>query len=282
MTILSATRCFCIKMLLFITINVILIGLSSSSVINAPDSIFFNENAEIIGMTAVDLDASPCMKEECNLGNLVADSIRYEYLVEHATNTEVPNVIVLVQGKNLKGMIEKGSNITRENLIGTMSKDGSLVKAKLTGAIIKDVLDKSVAKYNQKNGSPDFVQVAGAFIEFNFTMEAGKRLVSSKVLCVDCNGFIEMKDTEKYDIVMTEDLSKASFSNEQFTGLNTTEYSSLEKFIIKNQIVYPAVEGRITLHNVDDAPSSAVTMKMSVLLMGVVLIFHQFVSFVRS
>lgn len=72
--------------------------------------------------------------------------MRYDYLVEHTTGTKVPDVLVILQSKNYKGVIEKGTELKRSHLLSEMSKTTALVTAKLKGSVIKDALEKSVEK----------------------------------------------------------------------------------------------------------------------------------------
>lgn len=105
-------------------------------------------------------------------------------------------------------------------------------------------------------------------------------MTSVQVLCVDCNAFTEIKDTTSYDVVMSEDLSKATFSNESFTALNTTDFDTLEKYIKKNKDVYPPIDGRIILHNIESAPegNSAITIRTSTFLIGIMVLLQKFMS----
>lgn len=72
--------------------------------------------------------------------------MRYDYLVEHSTGTKVPDVLVLLQSKNFKGLIEKGTKLTQSHLLTGMSKNSALVIGKLKGSEIKSALEKSVEK----------------------------------------------------------------------------------------------------------------------------------------
>lgn len=124
------------------------------------------------------------------------------------------------------------------------------------------------------------MQVAGGLFEFDFNTMVGNRLKSAGVLCVDCNSFTEIENETSYNVVMTEDLSKGTFSSQNFTALNTTDSDTLEKYVKKLKVVYPAVEGRVILHNLENAPegSSAITFTTSTLLIGIMLLLQKFMS----
>lgn len=104
------------------------------------------DQSPLFSIFKVDLDASNCYKRECNFGNLVADSVRYEYLVEQPTGPKVSDVLVLLQGNNFKGVIEKGTELKRSHLTSSLSKNAALVTGKLKGSVIKGALENSVNK----------------------------------------------------------------------------------------------------------------------------------------
>lgn len=135
-------------------------------------------------------------------------------------------------------------------------------------------------RYTQNQGSPDFLQVAGGLIMFDFASEEGKRLKSAQFLCVDCNSFSEIKDTTTYDVVMTEDLSKGTFSEQSFTSLETKDLDSVEKYIKQRKIVYPSIDGRIILQNVENAPkgNKAVNLTTSTFLVWIIVLLQKFLS----
>lgn len=150
-------------------------------------------------------------------------------------------------------------------------------------SIEKSFLNKNFYfSYTQKYGSPDFLQISGGLLEFDFAQDEEKQLTLSQILCVDCNEIKNINDNDLYDVVMTEDLSKSTFSNENFTDMNKTDVSLLEKYIKQHQIVYPAIEDRIVLHNIDKTPeggeNSGVSVTYSTMLIGIMVLLQKFVS----
>lgn len=97
---------------------------------------------------------------------------------------------------------------------------------------------------------------------------------------MDCNSFAEIKDTTSYDVVMTEDYSKGAFSSQNFTGLNISDLETIEKYITKNKIVYPAIEGRIVVQNIIYAPegNSAINLATSIILVVIMTLMQTFLS----
>lgn len=124
------------------------------------------------------------------------------------------------------------------------------------------------------------MQVSGGIFAFDFALEDGKRLTKAQLLSTETSSFIEIKDDTDYDVAMTEDLSKGQFSAQTFVALNSSDVDVLEKFIKKHQIVYPAVDERIVLYNIDKAPegNAAMTLKTSSLLIALTVLLQKFLS----
>lgn len=98
-----------------------------------------------IGTTNVRLEHEICRKQECNLGNLVADAFRYSYWIEHATSA-AKGPIVLVLGNELKATVEAGGEITEATLKDILPSAEKLYFRSLKGSVIKTVLEHSVRK----------------------------------------------------------------------------------------------------------------------------------------
>ncbi|XP_063705420.1 protein 5NUC-like [Culicoides brevitarsis] len=256
-------------------LTLLIFGLTDASVISLPLSSSIDAENGTIGTTAVELDGETCKKAECNFGNLVADSVRYGYLEDHSTGE---NVLVLLQGKNFKGVIEQGTELTEKDLANGFSKQSDLVIIKeLKGKLIRDVLEKSVEKYTQKDGSPDFLQVSGGFFEFDLSVETGKRLTSAQLMSFETESSIEITDKGTYSVITTEDFFKTNFQSEKSDSLETTDIASLEKYIAKHKIVYPAIDERIILHNIEAAPegNNALTLQKSTFLIGIMILLQK-------
>lgn len=88
------------------------------------------------------------MKQECNLGNLVADSIGYEFQLQNGPGArpESKGFIVLLPGKRIGKSIEKGSEITDEVLGGTLPFKDQIVVKSVKGSVLKEILETSVER----------------------------------------------------------------------------------------------------------------------------------------
>lgn len=65
--------------------------------------------------------------------------------MEHSTTGgKVPDVLVLLQSNNFKGVIEKGTELKQSHLSSGLSKNAALVTGTLKGSIIRGALEKSV------------------------------------------------------------------------------------------------------------------------------------------
>jgi len=213
---------------------------------------------DYIGVTAVDLDATSCLTTECNLGNLIADSMRYSYFIEELP-AQSEGLVVLVPGNRIRKSIVKDSNLTDSTIRDILPSTDDLVVKQLTGDVIVKALEMSVQRYNQQSGSPDFMQVSNVWVEFDFAQEAGKRLVSCKVLGSQSQVYETIKDTAKYDVVMSNTLMKEVFDKIDSSGdsrkLKDNDFDATKFYVSRHSPVIASIDGRIVVHNVDKAPT---------------------------
>lgn len=101
------------------------------------------EGDAVIGITNVDLDAINCSKFECNIGNLIANSVRYSFTVEYPEGRISVGTIVLIAGSRITKSIEQGTNITDDVLHEILNHEDLIVK-QLKGTAVIEALEHSV------------------------------------------------------------------------------------------------------------------------------------------
>lgn len=88
-----------------------------------------------------------CRKKECNLGNVIADSMVRAYTVKYQGNTWSDTAIALISGGGIRSTIDaktsKG-NITMEELMTVLPFGNDLIVAKYKGSTIKKVFEHSI------------------------------------------------------------------------------------------------------------------------------------------
>lgn len=102
---------------------------------------------DVIGNTTVDLDTTQCLKFECNMGNFIAESMRYSFFVERpegGAGTE--GFIVLMPGNRMHRSVEKNSDITEGLLAEILPHRDDLFVKTVTGSTVKQALEYSVER----------------------------------------------------------------------------------------------------------------------------------------
>lgn len=133
--------------------------------------------AEVIGETSVELDQSKCQKEECTLGNVMADAM-VEFRVKNAPEDEQPD-FALINAGGIRASIDEGE-ITRGEILTSFPFGNSVVELTYSGEGLWKVLEGCVSRENQFNGEPvttGFQVSKGIQIEYNPDNDAGSQLV---------------------------------------------------------------------------------------------------------
>lgn len=133
--------------------------------------------AEVIGETSVELDQTKCQKEECTLGNVMADAM-VEFRVKNAPEDEQPH-FALINAGGIRASIDEGE-ITRGEVLTSFPFGNSVVELTYSGEDLWKVLEGCVSRVNQFNGEPvttGFQVSKGIIIEYNPDNEAGSQLV---------------------------------------------------------------------------------------------------------
>lgn len=120
---------------------------------------------ERVGETEVDLDGERgnVRRRETNLGNLIADIVRY------ASGADV----TIINGGAIRASIKKGEVKTKD-VYTVLPFDNYIVAIKLTGLQIKDALEHGVSGAEEEEGR--FPQVSGFIFKYIPSGEKGSRI----------------------------------------------------------------------------------------------------------
>ena len=174
------------------------------------DIIVRNENSGVV----------ECRYKECTLGNLVADSLRYEGNAQ----------LTILTGGSVRNNMNKG-NLTRGQLIDILPWFNNLVVKELTGQTILDALEFGVSKLPNVSGG--FPQVSG----ITFIVDTS---FDSTVLTDENGMFINVTGKRRVSNVKIngEDLNltqKYNASLDEFIAKGGDGYSMFDKFDIINE-----------------------------------------------
>ena len=130
--------------------------------------------SEVLGESKVTLDQTTCQKQECLLGDFMADAM-LDYRVSAGQKVD----FALINAGGVRATIDIGP-ITRGEVLTSFPFGNSLIQLSLTGDYIWKVLEGIVSGASQINQKPvtSFLQVSkGIKVEYNPANANGTRLV---------------------------------------------------------------------------------------------------------
>jgi 2',3'-cyclic-nucleotide 2'-phosphodiesterase (5'-nucleotidase family) len=199
---------------------------------------FAEYSAAVVGSTSVDLDQSTCQKQECTLGNLIADT--FLWYRKSATAS-------IINAGGIRANINKG-NITMGDVFTVLPFQNSATEVTLSGADLWKSFEGIVSKVNQWNGQKvtSFAQVSGNLqVIYNPDNSAGSQLTHLAI-----NGkSVTSTDQTNYTIVSLDFLASGgdNFWPKQsgYEVLDTQE-EVLVAYLEAFSPVNASIDGRIT------------------------------------
>lgn len=211
--------------------------------------------AEIVGESKVMLNGS-CRFDECNFGNLIADSMVYVRAMQHNNSDGywTDAAISFMNGGGVRANVADG-NITHYDLMTVLPFDSRIVVVQLTGTEILTTLENAVRRYSNTIGRGEFFQYSGVQVTFNLTQPTGSRVQSVRLRCSNCDvpKFENLVENRTYNVITSNFLSgggdgHVTFMNKPTIATGIVDLDALVAYIKSMKVVYPAVEWRITLN----------------------------------
>ncbi|XP_054263510.1 protein 5NUC-like isoform X2 [Macrosteles quadrilineatus] len=241
--------------------------------------------SRVVGYSTVFLskENSACRLEECNLGNMLADSY-VDYATRKYTNSQGWTVasVALQQAGGIRASINHQGPITVGDLITVAPFSATIVVKEISGSLLLLMLEFAVHRYEETFDGHvnEFLQVAGLKVVYNMQAAPGSRVVSVQVRCADCGKpeYLPLDQSAIYKVAMPEYIGNGGdgfrmLANVPDTYVFDVDYMVLSQYIEKHSPVYPAVEGRIIIQNYTDGSSSATTITVSrFLLLSIIII----------
>jgi 5'-nucleotidase len=195
----------------------------------------------VIGSSAQEILQANCRKEECLVGNLVADAI-----LEKTKNLGVQAVIQ--NGGGLRAAIGQG-DVTMGAVLTVLPFQNTIATLSLKGADLVTALENGVSQVEQNSGR--FPQVAGMRYLWAPTQPAGKRIVGVEMRAAD-GSFRPLDPNATYKIATNDFVrtggdgyavlrEKAIDAYDYGPGLENT----VAEYIAARSPVRVALEGRI-------------------------------------
>uniref|UniRef100_A0A182VXJ9 Apyrase n=1 Tax=Anopheles minimus TaxID=112268 RepID=A0A182VXJ9_9DIPT len=211
---------------------------------------------EKIGQSHVFLDSSRCRFEECNIGNMIADSL----VITHAATREQNNdgywtdaAIGFIQGGGIRASLNAGS-ITMKDLKTVLPFGNAMVVTEINGTQLRQMLEQSVHRYDGVSGYGEFLQMAGVHVVYDLARPPMQRVVQVQVRCARCQVpmYDDLKDDEHYRVLLSQFLYDGGDGYDMLPNsprelLTLGEYEITEEYLKRYSPIYPAIEWRIRL-----------------------------------
>lgn len=212
---------------------------------------------DIVGKTRVYL-SNDCSKSECNLGNIIADSMVDWYASNYVGVGWTDASIAIVESDKIKSSISIG-DIYRSDIEKVFDSSQNLQIIFFKGQDLLDLLEFSVATFGNSNYN-HFLQVSGMQITFDMNKAAGHRISDIKLMCSYCElpELIPLNTTDVYKIIIQSSLISDKYfeivEGKEIIDLQETNANVFIQYLKKRSPVYPSVEWRITL--IEDAQNT--------------------------
>ncbi|XP_017868238.1 PREDICTED: protein 5NUC-like isoform X1 [Drosophila arizonae] len=214
---------------------------------------------QVIGHTKVHLEGgSICRLRECNLGNLIADSMVYSRMLENKGGEYWTDAaIALIAGGGIRTSIKKiaDGSITFRDMADTIPFENRLLVTRISGKTLLNALEHSASVRN-KDSNGGFQQLSGIRVEYNYDMPEGQRVTSALVLCAQCSvpSYSKLNETDFYNVIVTDFLLNGGDGfnliekQDQFTELlENDDKGALQQYLEGHSFIYTGMENRIVI-----------------------------------
>ncbi|XP_073812053.1 protein 5NUC-like [Musca autumnalis] len=221
---------------------------------------------DIVGHTKVHLEGRSeiCRSEECNLGNLVADSMIHARVLDDLGGAYWTDAaIAFIQGGGIRNSIEKRSDgsILAADAVGVLPFNNDLYVTKISGKTLLGALEHS-AIMHERDSSGGFLQMSGVHVTYDYNRPAGNRVVSAEVRCAACSvpTFEPLDQTKHYNVIVPFFLldggdghTFVEAGGAEPIRMTKLDSDALIEYLRRHDFVYPQVEERITIIKKDES-----------------------------
>ncbi|KAH8297415.1 hypothetical protein KR044_011476 [Drosophila immigrans] len=211
----------------------------------------------VIGHTKVDLEGGKvCRQRECNLGNLITDSMVFARVLENKGGDYWTDAAVaLMGGGGIRAPIDRNSegSITLRDIMDVLPFTNRLYLTRISGHTLRNALERSASLWGT-DASGGFLQFSGIHVEFDFERAPGQRVVSASVLCAQCRipSYSALNETKVYNIITHEfhvnggdGYHLLETENPHTEVLQKGDVEALQQYLQHAPIIYPQLEERI-------------------------------------
>ncbi|XP_046574515.1 5'-nucleotidase-like isoform X1 [Haliotis rubra] len=165
-----------------------------------------NESGKVVSRSHVLLDGDKrsCRVKECNIGNLIADSMVHRNLKFCDPLAWNHVAIAFMNAGGIRTSIQRG-DVTMDDILTVMPFRNTVDIVELLGKHVRETLEFGASKWVETgNLFGGFFQVSGMTIVYDMTMPVGQRVIEVKVRCTNCSvpHYVDLNDSEIYKIIM--------------------------------------------------------------------------------
>uniref|UniRef100_A0A146KT38 5'-nucleotidase n=2 Tax=Lygus hesperus TaxID=30085 RepID=A0A146KT38_LYGHE len=202
-----------------------------------------------------------CRFTECEIGNLIADSI-----VDVGCDSDWA-CIGLYNGGAIRSGLKEG-NLTSTELLEAMPFGNNLVEVQMNGTCLLEMLEQSVLWYDVSRLWPKggFLQVAGLRVVYDVSRPQGQRVVSAEARTANPNKYKPVIPGERYNVVTNKFVYGGGDNFTVFKDHNITanehpitDYSAVRETLKHLHHYKPFLDGRIQIVSAGEATHSAIT-----------------------
>ncbi len=191
-----------------------------------------------------------CRVRECELGNVVADGLRWRMGTQ----------LALVNGGAMRGGLPEGP-LTRGSILEFLPFSNRVTTFRLRGSDLVLALENGVSRVGESSGTGRFPQVSGLRYTYDLSQPSLNRIVSVEILAADGTTYEPLDPTATYTLATNDFVRKGGdgyqvFADRGIDPVDTTVFFDdvFESYVREHSPLTLALEGRITALN---APPSA-------------------------
>lgn len=214
-----------------------------------------NISSAIVGESKVFLDGASCRRNECNLGNLIADSLVNCYSSNYQGRYWTDAPIALMQGGGIRASLNN-RNITTADMLTVLPFDGQLATITLNGTTLLDVFEHSVASYDSDDDPGEFLQVSGIKVTYDLKNPTENRVIDIETLCSDCDipKYDALEKDKNYTIIVSDYIANGGDGYSMLKSLPNvvfpyTIFGCATEYVTRHSPLQTKLHGRIIIKN---------------------------------
>lgn len=214
----------------------------------------------VVGTSSVALHGEYCRLRECNIGDVITDSM-LNYTKENFGAQYRDVNIGVIQGGRIRTSInrpQKPFEMTWGDWVTVLPFRDTLAIVTMNGSVLMKSLEHAVDGWRLIDSPGQFLQISGMRVTYDLAEPPGSRVVFAEAICSNCgnNALTAIKEDYEYKVLMCVFLAEGGDGYSIFEELprDIVPYNELDTTIYylgKHGLVSQEETSRITLLNSD-------------------------------